>query len=373
MMQVAADFTLARRMNPRREHLIVSRRLAKHLPTPGATAAQDGRLLAARISRMSTGNVHVIGLSETATGLGLMVSRSLRAHSYTATSRRDLGTECEFVNFREEHSHAPGHALCSRFTDQVTAGDTLLIVDDEVTTGSTVGNLIARLLPLLPDDVQILVACLLDSREQQGKLAPSNSDGTTLEITSLSRAMTRPEAFPNLLKAPVAVRASNRGVVSALPIVTCPDQFHGLSSADMRGIEDTALALAESLSMIDPARCLVLGSEDFMGLPILVAEQLSAHVQSTTRSPIFVSEEGRYPIRAGWTFPSCTDPSQAGFLYNANHERPDWSEVLLFCPWATAATPISPRLAGCIQTLRHLFKRVWLQPVLEQPSSRCAA
>ncbi len=65
-------------------------------------------------------------------------------------------------------------------------------------------------------------------------------------------------------------------------------------------------------------RVMVIGTEENMYLPILIANWLgdNATVRSTTRSPITVSKEDGYLIYNGIQIPSVYDTERTTYLYN---------------------------------------------------------
>ncbi|MBT1582231.1 phosphoribosyltransferase, partial [Klebsiella pneumoniae] len=93
-----------------------------------------------------------IGMAETAVGLGAGVFDEVRKHHpdcvYLTSPRHPVDGEllCEF---KEEHSHATDHLIyCPSTPDMrrtVAEAQTLVLVDDEATTGKTFLNLLASL------------------------------------------------------------------------------------------------------------------------------------------------------------------------------------------------------------------------------------
>lgn len=139
----------ASRNNPRRGFLLVSRVLGRHIPVAPQRIAEAAAELAAQLESTLPGPVVFLALAETATLLGALVH-----HAYgTLTSREDLlflQTSRYLLGepaccAEESHSHAPRHivhwprdgALRAMFA----AARSLVLVDDELTTGTTMANL----------------------------------------------------------------------------------------------------------------------------------------------------------------------------------------------------------------------------------------
>jgi hypothetical protein len=93
---------------------------------------------------------------------------------------------------------------------------------------------------------------------------------------------------------------------------------HGFSTADQRSAAEAARAQAV---LIDPRgdRVLVLGTEELMYAPLLIAVELAERVDgevlfsSTTRSPVLAVDEPGYPIRTALRFDS---PEGERYAYN---------------------------------------------------------
>jgi len=104
----------------------------------------------------------VIGLAES----GIVPSFAMhqacleqgRSPRWFCTSREDLGG----LKFREPHSHAPHHYLPAKLFDDPI--DELWIVEDEITTGRTLANLL-RCIGLTDKVQRVRVFALLDTRD----------------------------------------------------------------------------------------------------------------------------------------------------------------------------------------------------------------
>ncbi|MDP9435404.1 MAG: phosphoribosyltransferase domain-containing protein, partial [Actinomycetota bacterium] len=154
---------LALRDNPRRAQLVVSRVLAKHLPVPGAVAEAAGHALGRSVARLLGDGPPpvVLGYCETATALGQLVAEACAGSDYVHTTRRPEPDVAVLGGFEEEHSHATSHVLQPRQPAPLSdRRRPLVLVDDELTTGTTVLNTVAE----LPPHDRVVVATLLDLR-----------------------------------------------------------------------------------------------------------------------------------------------------------------------------------------------------------------
>lgn len=140
----------ASRLNPRRGYLFVSRVLGKHMPVRPSTMDRIHAELAGRVQLLGN-NAYVVGMAETAVGLGAGVARHLgAAHDYTVfhhTTRFLVPNS--WIRLHEAHSHADTMQL-AELDDQALQAtqDTqdLVLVDDEISTGLTLARLARTLL-----------------------------------------------------------------------------------------------------------------------------------------------------------------------------------------------------------------------------------
>ena len=145
-------FDIAERRNPKRAFLFVSKVLGRHIPVSPQVMRNVYTQLAEKFPGTLDGPVVFIGMAETAVGLGAGVFDEVRKHQpdcvYLTSTRHPVDAEllCEF---KEEHSHATDHLIyypvCAGMRQTVAEAQTLVLVDDEATTGKTFLNLLAAL------------------------------------------------------------------------------------------------------------------------------------------------------------------------------------------------------------------------------------
>ena len=99
-------FGFAERRNPKRAFLFVSKVLGRHIPVRPSIMNASFHSLAAQIPEDLPGPVLVIGMAETAVGLGAGVHRAFSATRpdtvYMVSTRHPTGNEL-FARFEEEH------------------------------------------------------------------------------------------------------------------------------------------------------------------------------------------------------------------------------------------------------------------------------
>lgn len=154
----------AARENPRRGFLVVSRVLGRHMPATPHVMRQSARDLAARLPADLPGPVLVVGLAETAVCLAQTVHEEMRL----ATGRDDIhflhSTRQQLdhpllCRFEEPHSHASAHLI---YRPALPEPRSLVLVDDEISTGTTLCNLAQALATAWPRIEAMAVATLTD-------------------------------------------------------------------------------------------------------------------------------------------------------------------------------------------------------------------
>jgi hypothetical protein len=328
---------LALRRNARRAHLLVSTVLGKHIPVDPRLVHDTGLDLGQRVGKVLDGrSALVLGFAETATGLGHCVAEAIGAEYLHSTRRAVPGAE-PVAGFEEEHSHATTHRLLPADPQLLQRGEVLVLVDDELSTGRTAMNTITALHALAPRGLYVLAA-LVDMRPAAERVELDRFAaglGAQIEVVSLaSGELALPAAFAQAVASTVAATPAptvHNGVAAEVieypplwPATVRESGRHGFGPADVRAAHEAAVAVARQLA----ARCgpavLVLGTEELMYAPLLIARKLAeqgldVRVSSTTRSPVVAIDEPGYPIRTAITFAG-TDPAQDGagprFAYN---------------------------------------------------------
>lgn len=145
--------SIAERINPKRSFIFASKVIGRYLPTSSEVMFNTSVLLADTIPKnLLVGNVSVVSLSETALGLGALVHQRFKDQSIKSlnifTSRHIISSPIRNT-FQEPHSHLPQHYIYKSFNEDVNNAfdntDTLVLVDDEITTGTTLNNLFKAL------------------------------------------------------------------------------------------------------------------------------------------------------------------------------------------------------------------------------------
>lgn len=279
------------RQNPKRGFVFVSRVLGKHLPVTPARMRTSHRRLAAALPADFPGPVLFIGLAETATGLGLGVFESWLAATgrtdalVVHTTRHPAESGRPPLRFDEAHSHAPDQFLCvpdGPLGERFSAARTVVIVDDELSTGRTALALANALRHHGCPLDRVIAAALVDLRGQHR--SPDHA-AVHLEVVALATGDFEFEASTSLAATPVP----HSPTVSAA--VGRGHQRWGRLGADSpRRLPDDAVARA--LSLLGGARRVTLIATGECMHPAFVlgtaleASGVQVLLQSTTRSPL---------------------------------------------------------------------------------------
>ncbi|WP_019631012.1 phosphoribosyltransferase family protein [Actinomadura atramentaria] len=410
---------LAVRRNPRRAHLLVSGVLGKHVPADprivhGAglllgelvrlrlrgregSAGAYGPLLANALHgtrgsaaalrdrlREPKGAVDavVIGYAETATALGHSAADALGGARYLHSTRRQVPGVVPYGGFEEEHSHATGHLLLPADHADLDREVPLVLVDDEMSTGRTAFNTLRALHAVRPREHYVL-ASLVDVRGEADRVRMRNLAGELgARIDVVTLATGRVELPPGVLDAAQNVVAElsgrdpeidyrvDRGAVRVelgWPAGLPDGGRHGFAPADRRRLDKELPRMASILSSALPAdarRVLVLGTEEFMYVPLRVAEALadalpwtSVRFSTTTRSPVLAVDDPGYAIRTRLVFPAHDNPTDGPgkrYAYNVhpgNDAARGFDAFVLLVDERGDTPDLVDGLLGCLRTL----------------------
>jgi hypothetical protein len=338
----------ASRRNRKRGFLFVSKVLGRHIPVRPGTMSQVHAALARRIPENLPGPVIFVGLAETAVALGHGVRDQFAALTgrtdtfFLHTSRYRLNREV-LVEFLEEHSHAPSHILyrpaAPDFREALQAARSLVLVDDEASTGKTFINLTRALQPALKALEQVVTAVITDWRKPELRAAYRNSMPVEASAASLldGEYEFEPEHFVHEDDAPPATGRD-------APV----DALFG-SNYGRLGVTNCPRLPVPELGEVSGQRILVLGSSEFVYPPFLLAAELErlgavAFCQATTRSPVRTGGA----ISCALEFKDNYGDGITNYLYNARRE--DYDRILL-----CTETPAALVDAGLLSALGAKF------------------
>jgi pyrimidine operon attenuation protein/uracil phosphoribosyltransferase len=304
----------AARENPKRGFLVVSKVLGRHLPVAPRTMRRSASDLAARIPTELPGPVMVVGLAETAVCLGQTIHEELRTQwqredvffTHSTRQRIDRPLLCRF---EEPHSHASAHLIYQPELPEMPHPRSLVLVDDEISTGTTIRNLADALVEAWPGIETIAVATLTDWSSGSGW-----HDTMPRPTTSCSLLRGRLEWKPEA----AAISGAGSGnafeaVAGSLGRMAHHENFGRL------GLSEAVYfpPLGEFPHITRPLR--IVGTGEFTYLPFRLAEALERDghdvvVQATSRSPAHVGGAMATKLR----FEDNYGTGVPNYLYNAD-------------------------------------------------------
>jgi hypothetical protein len=316
---------IAARDNAKRGFLFLSKVLGKHWPVRPCAMADVHARIAAAVPELP-GPVLFIAMAETAIGLGQGVFEAwLRAHPersamFIHTTRYRVG-DTELVEFEEAHSHAPRqflHLPTGAVERALLLGArSLVLVDDEASTGNTFLNLTQACRKLNPGIAHVHLATITNFMGAQATAALSERCGlpvSSAAVLSGTYHFTAGHLDATATPAQRYDASADRGASAAYGRL-------GIARPVARP-EAVARQLADG--MAPGATVLVLGTGEFMHAPYLLGaalEQLGCDVmvQSTTRSPILTWGA----VSAALTFPDNYGEGISNFIYNVTRGQYD--------------------------------------------------
>lgn len=314
--------------NAKRAYLLVNPLQAKHMPVSPTEALTMMRTLGEGLQQEFPGTRLVLGFAETATALGAAVASRLSPDCAFLTTTREAGEGPGWVRFLEEHSHAAEQKLWGGDLDALLQEtDTVLFVDDEISTGKTLRNMVAQLTRRWPalGEKTLVAASLLNrvTPEQEEALADAGITCRCL-VRLPQEDHTAQVADWTVTEAPPAVPQNFSFRQETLPAEGLLDPrktlrigaYDGSCQAVAEVMLSRALGPVETLG-----KTLVLGTEECMYPALRLGERLErlgAEVccHATTRSPIGLCDAPGYPIRSGWKLPSFYEEERTTYIYN---------------------------------------------------------
>lgn len=286
----------------------------------------------------------IIGFAETATALGHAFFDAFAGNvRFIHTTREVLMDRQPVISFEEEHSHATSHHVYAEPAFFLQQSE-IVLVDDEMTTGKTNLNIIRQLHEAYPHLTTYTLVSILDWRnaEHESELQTfAQQRGIEIHTVSLFKgAFTILETgeLPNPKQcirkkadANVTVNSFEKELKSHLiehhsrsetNTTHVANYYKGSGRFSLESSEQSILyediqLIAKKVAMLRTSgKCLVLGTGEFMYIPMAIAAKMGEDVSyhATTRSPIFADEKSI--ISNKFTFNSAEYPRAINYLYN---------------------------------------------------------
>ncbi len=332
----------AARNNPKRGFLFISKVLAKHYPCKPTDILQSYDALSELLLAIANDSEKFvfIGMAETATALGLGVyeswlKKTAKTGVYCQTTRYFLSDQ-PFLEFEEAHSHASDFYLYLPQQPQIravfNAADTLVLIDDEISTGNTFANLINAYKKINPQLKRVLVLSLLNLTDETARARVNAKTGMQVEWRSILTGSYGFTPAVDFYFNPVNVDSNQDCKKHLLSLDYGRLGRQGLLQQSDRELE----SLTEDWQQ--HGTVLVLGTGEFIYHAFLIGLALEkrgfqVYVQSTSRSPILTGAA----IGDSLTFTDNYGDGISNFLYNSKaraydyvlvcHETPKNAEI----------------------------------------------
>lgn len=319
----------ASRENPKRAFIFLSKVLGKYIPCLPSEMRKTYIDLNEKIN--IKGSCLVLGVAETATGLGagvadVLSNRSKQRIYYAQTTRFHCDEKIAFDVF-ESHSHAPQHIIydVSESID-IESITEVVLVDDEISTGETLNKLTQGMNKYLPNLQRVHWVSLVDWISEKNEIRFSNMH-CDLEIL-----------FHSLLKGEFSFSRTTNKVIE-FPSATASVLSKALCRTDIgrKGatidklkahsfyLPNGKIFLPEKLSYT--TQYVVVGTGEFIYQPFLFAEEMEA-----CGIDVLFECTGRSPIIQGGSISSKLkfyDPGNKAnyYLYNLPENR---TPILLY-------------------------------------------
>ncbi|MEK7433496.1 MAG: phosphoribosyltransferase domain-containing protein [Cyanobacteriota bacterium] len=333
------------RINKKRGFLFISKVLGKHIPCRPTFMEKIYLELADKIKKQLNDKPSlVIGFAETATSLGNGVYEKLNLdNSFYIHTTRYKTSKKVLVDFKEEHSHAPSQFLYFpedlELVEMIDKIENIILVDDELTTGKTIENIVKQLKINLPHVKNYYFVSILNwiNKPIENNYIHIYKDTFDFESYEL-------DIDENIVSETIEQKNLDEII---------PYNFGRFGIKKINYDFETLLHSKNlSISEIKDKKILVLGTAEFMYLPYKFAYYLEengikVYYQSTTRSPINIDGDILSKIQFKDNYFENID----NFLYNVIDKEYDY----IFVCYETTLTPENHNLIDLLEDKKYSF------------------
>lgn len=326
----------AERINPKRAFLFVSKVLGRHIPVAPRQMRQAFTDLANLIPDDLPEPILVVGMAETAVGLSAGFHQILKQrypNVLLLNSTRHAQNGKLLTTFSEDHSHASQHLLYQSddetINQQLFATKTLIMVDDEASTGKTCQNVVTALQEAgLNQLQQVHLATLVDW--SLAKITPKSLSNILFcrhHLLSGNWHWVEKNATANITMPDVATtKAGSQPLLDTGNWGRLPTMY---SDTGLKFLQKSLINQLD-VALLKNKKVLVLGSNEFVWLPFLLAEYLenqgvNVKFSALTRSPIAINADSA--IKSVITFYDNYGLGMTNFVYNVEIQA--WDLILL--------------------------------------------
>ncbi len=352
----------AARVSSKRKFLLVSKILGKHYPVTPKIMSWSYRALARMVLQSGLRKASLwIGMAETATGLGYGVfaaacAENLHQGLFMQTTRYHLAG-LERLAFEEAHSHATDFFLYypvqAEYRQQFLTATTLVLIDDEISTGKTFLRLIKAYQSINPNLEKVFIVSLVNFAHPDDRLTLESQSGVAVEWVCFRQGLLRFDDNQNTSIDHITVNVTGNGECKK-SLLAWPGRL-GIAAPIRLETEVVAQAL-KYFHNDDSRPILVLGTGEcntpaYLLSCALEAKGFKVKVQSTTRSPIYPGND----IKSVSQFEDNYADEIPNFIYNMNKNA--YREVIL-----CHETPLCRPLVELLQQWQAISARFELNP-----------
>lgn len=339
--------------NNKRNFLFISKVLGKHIEAKPKVCKEIGLKLARLIfdkeekSYKNNEKVCVIGFAETATGLGMAVASYIKNCYYITTTRECITELKSIFKFEEEHSHATTHKCFPLDKDNLVNSEKIILVDDEITTGKSMINIIKEL-KKVTNAKNFIILSILDWRNEEYRKAYDelvNEENINLEVLSLISGDIKVKDTTTYIDTNDEVindtaDVLNYNVLDRINLKTSYEKevesyllYTGRFGVEFNEIEELEIKCKDIANRLQSLiesneKILVLGHGENIYIPCRIASYIKGDVyfKSTTRSPIYCEDVDGYPIKEKHVF---YHKGVKYYFYNKSEIEKKYDKVIL--------------------------------------------
>lgn len=341
--------------NEKRNFLFISKVLGKHIEARPNTCKEIGAKLAGLIFEKeqkelpykSNERICVLGFAETATGLGMAVASYIKNCYYITTTREDITELSSLLKFEEEHSHATTHKCFPLDKDKIVNVEKIILVDDEITTGKSMINIIEEL-KAVSSVRDFIILSILDWRSEEHRKAYDDlikKENINVEVLSLicgdikiNDNSTYIDNSDKLIEETTDIL--NYKVLDRINLKTSYKEEKesyllntgrfGVEFNEIEALEKSCEEVANKLQSFikSSEKVLILGHGENIYIPCRIASYIKGDVffKSTTRSPIYCENIDDYPIKEKHVF---YHKGVKYYFYNKSEIEKRYDKVIL--------------------------------------------
>lgn len=312
-----------RENNNKRNYLVVDPLQGKHVPVKPSDALNlFSCLVDTMAGKYDDEKVLFVGFAETATAIGTQVAIKMNGQYIQTT--REIIDNVEYLFFSETHSHATEQKLVKDDIERLIGEiDRIIFVEDEVTTGNTIMNIITILEKLFDGNIKFSIASLLNGMLEEKVKAFEDRRIPLHYLVKTDHSIYGEIADKCLGNGNYYEPVSENKVEAATILIDGSMNARRLVWAKeyKTACDDLWEKILEQIGDFSDEKVLVVGTEEFMYPALYVGNKLEeegneVRCHSTTRSPITVSLEKEYPLHNRYELKSLYDKDRKTFIYD---------------------------------------------------------